>query len=206
MPFFHSVATGSTGMTTLRSQDLMAYRSCSRFAACERVLVRISKWIMKTAKGCGVLRVCFRLTGPRPVAQPRLRSRGTSGLGVTRRVSLAGAVHSAWRPSAWNLCRRTCLSRLTMRVRVTRRNPRLQDPTATATSYKADTTDLRMQLSVQAHEIKERAAALEAATQQATRWTVKRQTLMTGPRREPPAADWKASRDSARPRVARRGG
>ena len=41
----------------------------------------------------------------------------------------------------------------------------------------SEITELRMQLSVQAHELKERAAALEAATQQATRWAAERQAL-----------------------------
>ncbi len=43
----------------------------------------------------------------------------------------------------------------------------------------SEITELRMQLSVQAHELKERTAALEVATHQATQWAAERQALMT---------------------------
>lgn len=43
----------------------------------------------------------------------------------------------------------------------------------------SETTELRLQLSLQAHELKERTTALEAATQQAARWAIERQELMT---------------------------
>jgi chromosome segregation ATPase len=43
----------------------------------------------------------------------------------------------------------------------------------------SEITELRMQLSVQAHELKERTAALEAATHQATQCSAERQALMT---------------------------
>ncbi len=41
----------------------------------------------------------------------------------------------------------------------------------------SEITQLRMQLSVHAHELKERAAALKAATDQATQWAAERQAL-----------------------------
>jgi chromosome segregation ATPase len=65
-----------------------------------------------------------------------------------------------------------------------RQSQRRAEAQATKTQQQRDQlqselTDLRMQVSLQAHELKERNTALEALTQDATRWAAERQALAT---------------------------